>query len=424
MMGPDKVYLKSVACFIVQTETNQIAACLEGNGYQLVDTVEQADAIILTTCAVTQHSSDHTYSAILDCLARRKDKVPLYIVGCYSRIEVETSKELQEKHEDVFFVPEFVELEKIFAGNNSWEDFTYNDFFSYPYCAQKIEDATKSENTSFGRRIKALSVMGSIFRKDLLFYYLLRQNHLYSIYVQTHVWPVLVAKGCTHACTYCAVRIGRGKFRSKPVASVITEIKTGANKGYDKVLLIGDELGPYGVDFKDGTTLATLLDSIIAEDISVKLGLWYVDCFKLKEIVPALETLAKKERLFLLGIPFQSGSRRILDLMNRRYSLEDAVETVGRLRKYPGVIIASQFMVGFPTETEEDFLASVELVGKGYFDKVEVYSFSPRPGTRAAKMENDVPDSVKEQRNRKLSEIAGRRSRKLLMRHLIHEVVA
>ncbi|GAB4345950.1 MAG: tRNA (N6-isopentenyl adenosine(37)-C2)-methylthiotransferase MiaB [Candidatus Abyssubacteria bacterium] len=423
-MKPDKVYLKSVACFIVQTETNQIAAYLEGNGYQLVDTVEKADAIILTTCAVTQHSSDHTYNAILDCLARRKNNSPLYIVGCYSRIEIQKSNELHDKHENIFFVPEFVELEDIFIGNNTWEDSTYNDFFSYPYCQQKISDATKSENTKFGKRLKALSLIGSVLGKDLLFYYLLRQNHLYSIYVQMKVWPVLAAKGCTHACTYCAVRIGRGKFRSKPVASVITEMKTGASKGYDKCLLIGDELGPYGVDFKDGTTLATLLESIIAEDIPVKIGLWYVDCFKIKEIVPALETLAEKDRLFLLGIPFQSGSRRILDLMNRRYSLEDALETVGKLRKYPGVIIASQFMVGFPTETEEDFRASVELVEKGYFDKVEVYSFSPRPGTRAAKMENDVPDSVKEERNRTLSEIAARKGRKLLVKHLLHEVVA
>lgn len=422
-MDLQKIYLKSVACFIVQTETNQIAACLESNGCQLVDTIEDADAIILTTCAVTDHSAAFTYDAILDCIKKRRNEAPLYVVGCYSRIEVQLTNELMEKYENIIPVPESSELEDIFTSNKAWDTVSYNDYFSYPYCTQKVETSKHIKNVKAKLATKAFSLIDSIFKKDLLFYYLFRQDHLYSIYVQMKVWPILIAKGCTHACTYCAVRIGRGKYRSKPISSVVDEIKAGANKGYKRVMLIGDELGPYGFDFKDGTTLATLLETINSEDIPVQLGLWYIDCFKLKEVVPALEKLAEKGRLYLLGIPFQSGSKRILKMMNRRYSLDESMDIVANLRKYPGLMIVTQFMVGFPTETEEDFQDSVAVMERGYFDSVEAFCYSPRPGTPAAKMENDVPESVKQERRQILLDIASRKARRLLLKHMVHELV-
>jgi tRNA-2-methylthio-N6-dimethylallyladenosine synthase len=187
------------------------------------------------------------------------------------------------------------------------------------------------------------------------------------------------------------------------------------------VLLTGEGLGSYGVDLKDGSSLSTLIESIDSENLPVQIGFWYVDCFMLPQAVSALERLAEKERLFFISTPLQSGSKRILDLMNRNYSLDKSLEILARFRKYPKLIIATGFMVGFPTETEEDFLDSVALAEKGYFDNATVYRYSPRPGTAAAKMEDTVPESVKQFRQKTLEKIVWREMRKRLLKYVFNE---
>jgi len=128
------------------------------------------------------------------------------------------------------------------------------------------------------------------------------------------------------------------------------------------------------VDFKDGTSLSTLLGELSSDEFPVSIGLWYLDCFHLRAAVPKLQELCEKNKVFFLGITVQSGSPNILRLMNRRYSLEDSMEAIRNFRKYPDVIIATQIMVGFPNETDEDFQQSLSVVEKGYFDLVEVSS--------------------------------------------------
>jgi tRNA-2-methylthio-N6-dimethylallyladenosine synthase len=202
----------------------------------------------------------------------------------------------------------------------------------------------------------------------------------------------------------------------------MNEIRTGVANGYKRILLMADELGPYGKDFKDGTSFATLLGLLNSEEFPISLGLWYLDCFHLMEAVPALEELCKKGKIFFMGITVQSGSQNILGLMNRRYSLESSMEAIRNLRKYPDVIIATQIMVGFPNETNEDFRKSLDVIEKGYFDLVEVYEYSPRPGTPAAKMIDNVPAHVKNERAMVLRKLASQKGRKLFLKHLIREL--
>ena len=114
----------------------------------------------------------------------------------------------------------------------------------------------------------------------------------------------------------------------------------------------------------------------------------------------------------------------MLKLMNRRYSLEKSLEIMARLRKYPKLIIATIFLVGFPTETEEDFLDTAKVAETGYFDNAAVYCFSAREGTPAAEMEDDVPGSVKLERQKKLEEIVGRHGRKRLLSYIRSEFIS
>jgi tRNA A37 methylthiotransferase MiaB len=421
-----KIYVESVGCFMSQTETNHIAAYLSTNGYELVDAVDQAESIILTTCAVFAERADHTQNVILEHLSRRLDGTPIYVVGCFTRIEKQRMNELTSKHENVHAVEEVEKIQEIFAGNSSWDSVGYNDFFSHPYYEKMTETAGTGENLK-GKIIRnTLSLCDSVFKKNLLDYYMHRHipYNLFFMNEETRLWTIIASKGCTHNCSFCAVRMARGKYRSKPISSIVAEIKAGVEKGYRRVILMGDELGSYGVDFKDGSSMSSLIETIVAEDLPVQVGLWYFDCFKLAEAVPALEVLAEREQLFFMGIPIQSGSKRILKLMNRRYSLDESLEIIGRLRRYPKLIMATIFMVGFPTETEEDFLETVKVAETGYFDNAAVYCFSVRPGTRAAEMEDDVPGSVKLERRKKLEEIVGRWGRKRLLNYIRSELIS
>ncbi len=420
-MNGRKVLVTSKACYIVQTETNHIAAYLKSNGYELVDTHKDAEAIIITTCAVTGITSEANYQAILECIRKRNDGVPVYVVGCYTRIEPQRLKEL-EIHGHVYPVPEIKDIEREFLGTNTWDSIVYNNFFSHPFAAEKMKELTDRVPLKHKLVKHIFSAIDAITGKDTTYYYKFRVDHLYSPEIQRRIWPVIASKGCTHACAYCAVRIGRGKYCSKPLDSVLNEIRTGVANGYKRILLIGDELGPYGVDFKDGTSLATLLGALSSDEFPVAIGLWYIDCFHLREAVPALEELCRKGKVFFLGITVQSGSPNILKLMNRRYSLEDSMEAIRNFRKYPDVIIATQIMVGFPGETDEDFQQSRDVIETGYFDLVEVFEYSPRPFTRAAKMVDNVPPHTKGERAMILRKLAAKKGRKLFLNHLIREL--
>lgn len=421
-MNISSIFLTSTACYIVQTETNLIAAYLSQNGYQLADSIEAAEAVVITTCAVTQHSADATYGRVLDCVNKRRNgNVPVYVVGCYTRIEQNKMRELSNGN-NVFAIPEVRDIEKEFPGKNPFTCVLYNNFFSHPFARQRLANHYNNVSLKFKVRKNSLALFDTLFRAETQFHYLFRNGHLYQPEIQRAIWPVLAAKGCTYKCTYCAVRKGRGKYTSKPSHLILDEIQTGVNRRYKKVLLIGDELGTYGIDLKDGSSLSSLLETFLSDDYPMEVGLWYLDAFRLKEVVPVLLNLAEKNKIFFLGITLQNGSKRILDLMNRRYSIQDTMDFILRIRKYPSIIIATQFMVGFPTETEQDFSETLALVETGCFDNVEVYCYSPRPGTRAAKMTDDVPPEVKEERAERLRELAAKASRRLFLKYVLNEL--
>jgi tRNA A37 methylthiotransferase MiaB len=419
-MNIKKIYVASAACYIVQTETNHIASYFRNNGYELVDACEKADAIILTTCAVTQHSSDYSLKVINEFIEKRKPEASLYIVGCYNRIEKDKVEELKGI-KNVFSVPEYRDLENIFSSEYNFSSTIYNDFFAHPFAEQKLKQEAKYAPMKMEVVQKIFHSIDKVLNSDIQFKYLFRNGHLYNPIIQRSTWPVIISKGCVYKCSYCAVRIGRGDYVSKPMDLVLNEIKAGITKKHNKILLIADEIGTYGIDLKNNTSLASLLERLDSNEYPAKFGMWYLDAFRLKQAMPVLERLNSKDKIFFLGITIQHGSERILKLMNRRYSLEYTVESIRKLRRNPSLIIATQIMVGFPSEKEEDFEKCLSLIKTGYFDNVEVYSYSPRPGTKAAEMEDDVPNEVKEERANMLRNVSSVLGRKLLSQSIKHE---
>jgi tRNA-2-methylthio-N6-dimethylallyladenosine synthase len=177
----------------------------------------------------------------------------------------------------------------------------------------------------------------------------------------------------------------------------MSEFREGLQKGFRHFGLLGTEVGAYGHDL--GYSLTDLLGEMTAQEERVKIGLRNINPYHLKNMLNELVPLLESKRIWYMECPAESGSNRILKLMNRNYSVEEYKDWIKTVRKaYPNIIIRTQLMVGFPTETEEDFKETLHLLDDVVLDFAEVYKYSKRPKTVAARMEPQVPDQIKKQR--------------------------
>jgi threonylcarbamoyladenosine tRNA methylthiotransferase MtaB len=222
---------------------------------------------------------------------------------------------------------------------------------------------------------------------------------------------IKVCTGCLNICAFCAVRLSRGKLRSKPINHIIKEFDEGLAKGSTEFALIGTEVGAYGRDL--GTTLPTLLRELVRRkgDYTIRLRNIYPGF--LIEMIPELREILQCGRISYINSAVQSGNNRILRLMRRDYRIEDYKQAILSLkRELPQIQLRTQILVGFPSEREDEFQDTLRLLDEVDFDYVEVYTFQPRPNTEAARMKDQVPQKVKKRRcykARKKSVLIGKR---------------
>ncbi|MFC2045606.1 MiaB/RimO family radical SAM methylthiotransferase, partial [Chloroflexota bacterium] len=213
---------------------------------------------------------------------------------------------------------------------------------------------------------------------------------------------IRVQDGCSNFCSYCIVPLVRGAEKSVPVATVLNEVRQRVNDGYQEVVLTGTEIGSYSYD---NLKLMGLLERILAETEVRRLRL---SSLQPQEISPELIALWHNKRLCRhFHLSLQSGSDEVLGRMNRRYSLQDYQKSVDLIREaIPEVAITTDIIVGFPGETEAEFVQSYEFCKKMRFARIHVFSYSARQGTRAAEMPDQVDDRVKKARSRKMLDLA------------------
>ena len=210
-----------------------------------------------------------------------------------------------------------------------------------------------------------------------------------------------------------------GLTKSKNIENVILEFQHGLKQGFKKFSLMGTDLGSYGMD--SNHDLADLLNELILQEGDYKISLRNVHPYQLQKYIDRFNVALKSQKIPYLEIAAESGSNNVLKLMNRNYTIEQYKEIVKSIRKaYPPIIIRTQLIAGFPGETEQDFDETMQLLEDVVFDYVEVYEFSERPGTAAAKIEPKIPDGTKRQRFLKLSKKAilnrtGRKVRNLVL---------
>jgi threonylcarbamoyladenosine tRNA methylthiotransferase MtaB len=222
-----------------------------------------------------------------------------------------------------------------------------------------------------------------------------------KVYTHTRAF-IKIQEGCNQFCSYCIIPYARGRVRSRLLSAVVEEVTKLAASGYVEFVLTGIHIGSYGIDFNDDTSLIDLIEALNAIEGVKRIRLGSLEPRLMDDaFVDRLSALEKVCDHFHLSL--QSGSNNVLKKMNRKYTREDFIESVARIKKrYDAPAITTDIIVGFPGETEDDFEQSLAIVDTVSFSELHVFPFSPRKGTPAAKMQAQCSGDLKKERSEKL----------------------
>ncbi len=367
-------------------------------GYVPTEQSDDADVILINTCSVRQHAEDKVWSLLgaLRALKARRPGLVLGVIGCMAQKERERILR-RMPHVDLVCGP--MELDRL---------------------PELVGDARRRQASPERSRRDACATGGPLLAVG--------EGHVGRVprVVRRRQSPfqafVAVMRGCDNFCSYCIVPYVRGREVSRPLDEVAAEARALVADGVKEVTLLGQNVNSYGRTFGDGTTLVTLLRRL--DHIEGLERLRFVTSHPKDASDELFHAMAELPSVCpYLHLPAQSGSNRVLRDMNRGYTREHYIERIARLREIvPGVEVASDFIVGFPGETEAEFEETVDLVRRAEFQNCFVFKYSPRGGTKAAELPDDVPWATKQERNRRIlavqQEIMRRRNAALVGRVL------
>ncbi len=361
------VALHSLGCKVNRYETDVMGQKLQESGYKIVAFDEKADIYIINTCSVTQ-IADHKSRQMLHRARKKNPEAVVVACGCY----VETDKEHIKEDESI----------DIIVGNNKKSDIVdiLDEFF-------EKENADKSLG---GKSVTDINAPGQEYEKMMLD----RMPGHTRAYIK-------IQDGCNQFCTYCIIPYARGRIRSRSEEDILKEVRTIAADGCKEIVLTGIHISSYGVD-RGGSELLQLLEKLNAIDGIERIRLSSLEPRIItREMAEGMAALAKVCPHFHLSL--QSGCDKTLQRMNRHYSAEEFAAGVSELRKaYKSPAITTDVIVGFPGETEEDFAQSRDFVNNIEFYEMHVFKYSPRKGTVAADMEDQLTDREKTVRSAQL----------------------
>ena len=356
-----KIYIETYGCTTNQADTDIIRGVLERR-YQITGSDRDADICIINTCGVINFTERKILKRIEDL---RKSGKKVIAAGCLTRI----SKRVLSEICDGIVSPDNIHR-----------------------IADALQIVEKGDKAEF-LKVENIDKAGLCKLKT-------RKN-------ENAIAIVSIAEGCTGRCSYCATKIARGRLRSFSIENIIEEIRNAVKLGYREIQLTSQDTGAYGID--KGNSLPELLDRIddVEGEFRVRVGM--MNPQHASEMLDDLIGSFKSEKIYkFLHIPVQSGDNGVLQDMRRDHTVEDYEEVVDEFRKnFSDVVVSTDVIVGFPTESEESFWKSYELIERTKPDIVNITRYSPRRGTLAYRLK-DMPDWIKKERSRTLTELARR----------------
>ena len=368
MFKGKKFYIRTYGCQMNVHDSEEIAGRLISIGFEETDEIEKADLVVLNTCAIRENAHDKLYGFLGRCkhvkTTINKDLI-ITICGCMAQ-EESVCNFIKEKHpyvDLVFGTHNICDLEKLL-----------------------INKGAEKQN------IEVFSCEGNVY-----------ENIPYKRDSKFKAW-VNIQYGCDKFCTYCIVPYTRGKQRSRKSIDILKEVEELVGDGYKEVTLLGQNVNAYGKDLEGEVNFAELLQKV--SDTGIK-RVRFVTSHPWDFTDEMIDTISKNDNIMpYIHLPLQSGSNKILKLMGRRYTKEEYIDLFNKIKeKVKGASITTDIIVGFPNETVEDFEDTLDVVNACKFDSAFTFIYSPREGTPAAKMEDKVPLSEKEERLYKLNDL-------------------
>lgn len=379
--------INTYGCQMNVHESEKLAGLLEGMGYAPCKEGDVADVIVFNTCCIRDTAERRALGniGVTKAEKKRNPNVIIAVVGCMPQQDG-VADAIRQKYPYVDIVlgtrsisrlPE--EIGKVLASRQARKksDKRYRGInLQLPADYLDIDEATPTTRTSF-----------------------------------PNAW-INIIYGCNNFCTYCIVPYVRGRELSRNINNILDEVKKCLDEGYKEITLLGQNVNSYGNDLSDGTSFALLLHEIDKLDGKFRVRFMTSHPKDLTEAV--MDEMAASSKICSnLHLPIQSGSDKVLRDMNRRYTRDKYLRLVDALReRMPSIGITTDIMVGFPTETEEDFIDTMDIVERVRFSNAFTFIYSPRKGTPAAKMEQ-IPYAVKQERIGRLIKAQNRITKEL-----------
>ena len=369
-----KYFVKTYGCQMNEHDTENIKAILEDMSFTEVDNMEDADLILLNTCAIRENAHNKVFGMVgrIKHLKESKPDLVAGICGCMAQEEY-VVKEILEKYK--------------------WLDIVFGTHNIHNLPNILYEAISKKD-----LEVDVLSIEGDVVENIPV-----KRDSKYKAWVN-------IMYGCDKFCTYCIVPYTRGKQRSREPEYIINEVKKLVEDGYQEVTLLGQNVNAYGKDLNIDYGMSNLLEDVAKTGIS---RVRFVTSHPWDFTDEMIDIIAKYDNIMpYIHLPLQSGSSSVLRKMGRRYTKEEYLTLYKKIReKLPYSSITTDIIVGFPNETDEDFNETLEVVNECKFDSAFTFIFSPRIGTPAARMEDSISLEVKEKRLQELNELINKYSK-------------
>ncbi len=394
-----KIYIEKYGCKRRYAELTSLHNYFVLNGFKIVKSPAKADYILLSTCAFRKQEEDYSISRLR---VLKNYKAKLIVYGCLPDISPTRFKEFTNT---TYFTPKDIHKIDSYFCNLAFKfsEFNYSnliseqtEIISIPAAINKLKNEFEFSDIFFLRM--------SRYAEKKVRKILNLKNKEFCLYI---------CKGCQGNCSYCAIKRAIGTIKSLPVEVIIKQFKKGVSDGYKKFVILGDDVGAYGRDWN--STFPELLSILIDEsdylfkDKSLRLKLKDGIRFSIEEIHPKWIILYQ-EKLFNIVYtnkiksilcPIQSGSNRILRLMNREHTIENISLVLSKLRSInPEIKLSTQIIAGFPSETEEEFTETLYICQKLKFNSVTIFPYHEKENTPAAKLTPKIPEHVIKERIR------------------------